>query len=429
MTFMSLSRTLLIAVSAAFAALVTVPPVNADFSMDKVEPSVVRVGVYRGERRMGHGSGFIVNKNHVVTNEHVANAVNNGMSLYILPSNTRRKYPAEVVHMNAALDIAILRITEGKMDRPAVSLLSTPEGLEKGDSAHALGFKGLSDNSNNAEWSIEPTYNDGIVETIQQQAVRSRRWIIRHSNEISNGSSGGPLFDDCNRVIGITSAGERTRFGTIQELSIHIREAIPLLEEHDVDYTGSGGSCIVGMPSGSFYGTVIALIAVLSAITFYVVKVRGAEPKTETPGHPRTVSDRRGAAQPGGQAGGQRGGQRGGTQPKRSTGRVKNLIFAGFDDRGQALRIEMAGDALQNSKNGLSVGRSADYCDYVINSPAISKRHFRVSAQDGNFYIMDLNSSNSTFCLGSALEPFKQVRLSPGDEIRIGTLRLKVAII
>lgn len=65
------------------------------------------------------------------------------------------------------------------------------------------------------------------------------------------------------------------------------------------------------------------------------------------------------------------------------------------------------------------IGRE-ETADFVIASGAVSRRHARISLQDGAYVIEDLGSSNGTFLNGAALtEP---TSLQPGDKIRLGQM-------
>ena len=55
----------------------------------------------------------------------------------------------------------------------------------------------------------------------------------------------------------------------------------------------------------------------------------------------------------------------------------------------------------------------------------VSRRHARLSAQEGQRFVSDLNSTNFTFLNGEKLEPGKLYPLKDGDEIRFGLLALQ----
>ncbi len=55
----------------------------------------------------------------------------------------------------------------------------------------------------------------------------------------------------------------------------------------------------------------------------------------------------------------------------------------------------------------------------------VSREHAKITRVGGDrFYIVDLNSTNSTSVNGETLEPFKPRLLEDGDEITMGLLRL-----
>jgi hypothetical protein len=68
------------------------------------------------------------------------------------------------------------------------------------------------------------------------------------------------------------------------------------------------------------------------------------------------------------------------------------------------------------------VGRSSDL-DMVLVEDMVSRKHAKISTQNGQIIIMDLGSTNGTFVNG---EKIKKTRLKEGDRILIGTSILKV---
>jgi ABC-type multidrug transport system ATPase subunit/pSer/pThr/pTyr-binding forkhead associated (FHA) protein len=69
----------------------------------------------------------------------------------------------------------------------------------------------------------------------------------------------------------------------------------------------------------------------------------------------------------------------------------------------------------------LSLGRDPKN-DTVIDHPAVSRFHARITRRDGAFVISDLNSTNGTFVNGERI--IGECTLQPGDAIRIGPCRL-----
>ena len=100
------------------------------------------------------------------------------------------------------------------------------------------------------------------------------------------------------------------------------------------------------------------------------------------------------------------------------------LALAGFDSRGDRIRIELAPAQFASQRLGLSLGRHPDLVDEVVADENVSRRHLRIAAQGDQFYVEDLNSSNGTFLNDLRLSPFKPARLDYGTKVALGDLVL-----
>ncbi len=64
------------------------------------------------------------------------------------------------------------------------------------------------------------------------------------------------------------------------------------------------------------------------------------------------------------------------------------------------------------------MGRHSD-CEFVIDDPILSRKHYAVTVEaDGDYFLEDLNSTNSTFLNSRKLT--EKSRLSYGDRIVMG---------
>jgi ABC-type multidrug transport system ATPase subunit/predicted component of type VI protein secretion system len=71
------------------------------------------------------------------------------------------------------------------------------------------------------------------------------------------------------------------------------------------------------------------------------------------------------------------------------------------------------------------IGRETDV-DFVIASPAVSRRHLRISRQENQYVVEDLGSSNGTFVNGQRIS--KPTLLQNGDRLALGqAIRLSIA--
>ncbi|MCB0191165.1 MAG: FHA domain-containing protein [Anaerolineae bacterium] len=55
----------------------------------------------------------------------------------------------------------------------------------------------------------------------------------------------------------------------------------------------------------------------------------------------------------------------------------------------------------------------------------VSRRHGRITLQEGQWYIEDLNSTNGTFVNGIQLAPNEPTPINSGDYLRLGTMELQ----
>ncbi|MBD3666483.1 MAG: FHA domain-containing protein, partial [Kangiella sp.] len=92
------------------------------------------------------------------------------------------------------------------------------------------------------------------------------------------------------------------------------------------------------------------------------------------------------------------------------------------------IRIELSLDDLKRAGYGISLGRSADLVDQLIEYKEISRRHARISWDGARVCVEDLNSTNGTHINGRALTPFEPDPVAGGDEVKIGQVVLNVDI-
>jgi pSer/pThr/pTyr-binding forkhead associated (FHA) protein len=67
------------------------------------------------------------------------------------------------------------------------------------------------------------------------------------------------------------------------------------------------------------------------------------------------------------------------------------------------------------------VGRSRR-CDFVLEDPNISRRHFELQLRGSDWFVVDLESTNGVAVNGRRVT---SAQLSPGDEIVAGTSRMR----
>lgn len=180
--------------------------------------SVVRVVLITrnsdGVSLVGHGSGFAVAPDLIVTNAHVVAplAEDSTMRVGIVPSQGKSGYFARIVAFSPKNDLALLRLSEKGTLSPATLFTGA---VTDGEDVYAVGYPGNVDQAqglNPADLMspTAPVKTRGAV-----SAGRSSKGFdtILHTAAIGSGNSGGPLLDGCGRVIGANS------FGTVSDTS------------------------------------------------------------------------------------------------------------------------------------------------------------------------------------------------------------------
>ncbi len=159
-------------------------------------------GPQREFKRMGLGSGFIIDKEgYIITNEHVIHGADKITAT--LPDG--REFEARLTGSDAYSDLAVIKI-EPKGELPFTKL-GDSDGLRIGYWAIAIG--------NPFAFAVknpEPTVTVGVISALHRSLSRtdkrSREYsdLIQTDAAINPGNSGGPLVNIYGEVIGINVA-------------------------------------------------------------------------------------------------------------------------------------------------------------------------------------------------------------------------------
>lgn len=212
--------------------------------------SVVRVALIandpkQGEYLLGHGSGVAIAPGLIVTNAHVVAPLRESpnISISIVPSSGDERYPGQLLSSDTRADLALIRMEEGIVAPIAVFTGSPPDSAR----VAAIGYPGSVDLAENLSAServrpIPPVRTFG-----QLSSGRSRRDVdtLLHTAAMARGNSGGPLVDECGRVIGINSFGSLAEQNDAEfGFAISAREIIPFLQRADVRPDITTETCI-----------------------------------------------------------------------------------------------------------------------------------------------------------------------------------------
>ena len=199
------------------ALLALTAPARAD-DISAAGRSVVRVVVVTLEDGevvdFGHGSGFAVAPDRIVTNAHVvqqAARYPEMVALGVVPSEGNRAYRARILSVDPARDLALLALEEGTV--PPIPLYIG--AVEDGAPIAALGYPGNVDlaTARSAEdyiTPLPPTRSVGIFSNVRR--INGITTLL-HTANIARGHSGGPLLDQCGRVLGVNALITRNEGG------------------------------------------------------------------------------------------------------------------------------------------------------------------------------------------------------------------------
>jgi len=144
----------------------------------------------------GTGSGFVWDEEgHVVTNLHVIS----GAAAANVRLADGRDYPASLIGVSRAHDIAVLRIVVPTKP-PAPIPVGSSHDLQVGQKVFAIG------NPFGLDWTL----TTGIVSALDRSLSGEDGVVIQHLVQtdaaINPGNSGGPLLDSTGRLIGMNTA-------------------------------------------------------------------------------------------------------------------------------------------------------------------------------------------------------------------------------
>jgi hypothetical protein len=243
------ARFLAIVAAIFFAVL---PAASAQTRVNDAEQSTVRVAVIaetaEGRMLYGTGSGFLVAPNLVVTNAHVVAPARTQASfgVAIVPPAGDGLLPARLVAYSALDDLALLEFRGGPNMTPVTISTLPPHA---GDSIIALGYPDVDDLERPAEDLVRPTPPSRTTGTIASLRDRAPTGdpipTINHTSAISSGSSGGPLVDECGRVIGVNTWHARGQ-DTLESRAVASRASmlIDFLEQAGVAPQTSDQRCL-----------------------------------------------------------------------------------------------------------------------------------------------------------------------------------------
>lgn len=207
------------AIMVAFIRLVLLilclaPPMQARAEQQDIAAAargVVRIAIVATDGSeayfVGHGSGFAVAPDKVLTNAHVVELTREEKNLVIgvIPSEGRKSFGGRVIAYSPGNDLALIQLEEGQL--PVSTFYSG--AVSDGQHVTAIGYPGTVDRAQGLglKQMVEPL---GTVKTsgnVSSGRASQTFDTVLHTAPLAAGNSGGPLVDDCGRVLGVNSFG------------------------------------------------------------------------------------------------------------------------------------------------------------------------------------------------------------------------------
>jgi serine protease Do len=192
--------------------------------VETAKPAIVRIEsdygkTPTGEPKLGVGTGFVVDASGLIaTNLHV---IQGTPKIEVTFLNGAKMPVRGIVAVDPDRDLAILRVDASEL--PALRL-GDSDAVEAGDHVIAIG---------NPLGVLDYTVSDGLISSVR--LVTDDLTILQISAPISEGSSGGPLFNNYGEVIGvatmIATTGQNLNFG------VPSKYLQPLLASRDGELT------------------------------------------------------------------------------------------------------------------------------------------------------------------------------------------------
>lgn len=160
----------------------------------KADAVVLIMNGTEGQKGGSLGTGFIIDDDLIVTNNHV---IANGKDILVRGKSSQKPYKAQLIAADEFSDIALIKLEDWK----DFALTNLPSKLEFNSSRDLkLGAKVWSIGH---PWGLQWSVSQGVVSSPSRRMDGNLNFLIQTDTRIYEGNSGGPLLDEHGKVIGI----------------------------------------------------------------------------------------------------------------------------------------------------------------------------------------------------------------------------------
>ena len=242
-------KKLALLLSVLTATLLTGPAQADPADISAASRSVVRVvlAAKDGDKVafVGHGSGFVVAPDKIVTNAHVVEIARQESSVVIgiIPSQGGTSYGGKIIAYSPGNDLALIQVLDGGR-LPPMTVFGGPVG--DGADVVAIGYPGSVDRAQGLDLDdlINPMSPVKTTGTVSGGRTTKQFDTILHTAPIASGNSGGPLIDNCGRVLGANSFGSISNGNDAEfGFAVSAREILNFLRKAGVKVATTATPC------------------------------------------------------------------------------------------------------------------------------------------------------------------------------------------
>lgn len=364
---------------------------------------IEKVGLITDDKN-GFGSGFFINPNTFITNNHVVEGLDKNNIFIRLKDGS--EIDAELIKTDRKRDLAIL-VTD--YDKNEYLHLILPDDIRQGDKVFALGNPSTQDAK-----VFEFNITDGIVNNIKYDTFKGEKLdinaeVLLHSATINPGNSGGPLVTSNGAVAGVNSfyynAGNNLYF------AIHVGELIDFLKENDIKYKTKTRDDGFGMSDSTLILLISAggFLLLLGIVIIIIFKSKSSKkksiPSRQVPQPQSPYVQPRQVIQP----------------QVQSLPNIEKTVQFGTpgspSPQSSSAYLIYQGKRISLNTCNFIVGRGLN-SNLVLDDAQASRQHIAIITEGSIYTLKDLNSRNGTFLNGNKIST---AVLNNSDVIKAGT--------
>ncbi len=420
---------------------------------ETIQKSTVRViARYRSNGRVifRHGTGWIIeaadkeNNAGLGTIVTAAHVVNGAYRITITENGSDDAIVATVKAIDRKRDLAFIEVK----DLSGSALTLTQKLPKLGQSLKTFGFTAASDRETEERHAKSASLKSGTLsETNRREGALD---YIEHDIPINPGYSGGPLLDNCGRVIGLNfrvgvqrgslglpsvapgvsiamGTNEIVKFAGDENVGVQRDDSecgekaavvVPIERKKPTDTTGTKSSESEPTDQGFSSNQIIAAIVVGLGllITALAILLFAKKNKTAAEPEPAPIPSKTSVD--------------GGANTTTSHHHGTTISLSGRDPSGNPIDIKFASSEAQ--KDGLWIGGDpTEVTGHISDDRSnrlISRVHAKIGFDGSNFTVMDNKSTNGTFIGNRKLKPMSVEIIKSRDVIKVADISLTVHV-